>query len=139
MGFMLDIYVLTLEPTITLPKIITCSLSCKKRKICDISMGEYVFASDVGSVAVCLPITNYIYFISPLYWVPGNITIMLSPGYMKLSSSFKITVIEPLEYCGFICHSRNKFSCATTVKSNLDYLKLKVIKTTQVLVSKHTR
>ena len=55
---------------------------------------------------------------------------------MKIFSGFKSTFIEPLEYCDFIEHSKNKFYCANTAKNYLDYLKLKVIKPTQVLGSK---
>ena len=42
----------------------------------------------------------------------------LSPGYMKLLSGFKSTLVEKLEYCDFTDHLRKKFSCATIVKKS---------------------
>ena len=58
---------------------------------------------------------------------------------MKLFSGFKSTLIEPLEYFDFIEHSRKKFSCATTVNINMDYLNLNVKRPTKVLGSKPKR
>ena len=58
---------------------------------------------------------------------------------MKLFSGFKRTLIEILECCDFIDHPRKKLSCDTTVKNNMEYLKLNVIRPNNVLGSKHKR
>ena len=52
---------------------------------------------------------------------------------MKISSGFKGIPVKPLAYCGFIDHFIKKLSSVMKVKNNLAYLKLKVIKLTQVL------
>ena len=99
-------------------------------------MGEYSFALGIVDFSVQFPGTNDIYVISPMYWVPNDTTNISSPGAMKSLSGFKSTLIEPLEYFDFIKHSRKKFSYATTVNDNMDYLKLIVIIPTKFLVSK---
>ena len=102
-------------------------------------MGVEAFVSGDGYVCVRLSVTNYIYFISNVCWVPNNKNNTFSPVYLKLFFVFKRTLVEPLQYCDFIDHSIKKSSYDTTVKNNMDYLKLKLIKTTQVLVSKPKR
>ena len=52
---------------------------------------------------------------------------------MKIFYGFKNTLVEPLEYGGFIDHSIKKLSCDTTVEDNMDYLKLNLIIPTNVL------
>ena len=49
-------------------------------------------------------------------WVPNDTTNNMSPGYMKLFSGLNKTLVEPLEYCDFIGHSRDIFCCATIFK-----------------------
>ena len=65
--------------------------------------------------------------------------IHFSPGNMQVFSVFKSTLVGLLYYCDLIYHSRNKFSCSTTVKNDMDYFKLNVIKPTKVLGSKPKR
>ena len=81
----------------------------------------------VGAVSVRLPGTNDIYVINPVYLAPKETPNTLSSGDMKFFYVFNITHVNPLEYCDFIYHYRNNFSCATTIKC-LDDLKLKLIK-----------
>ena len=52
---------------------------------------------------------------------------------MVLLSNLKRYLVETLYYCDFIDYYVEKFSCDTTVKNSLDYLKLKVMKYTQLL------
>ena len=74
-----------------------------------------------------------------MYWFSNNTSNNFSPVDMKLFSVFKSTLVGLLYYCDLIYHSRNKFSCSTTVKNNMDYFKLNVIKPTKVLGSKPKR
>ena len=55
---------------------------------------------------------------------------------MKLFSVFKSTLVEPLEYFDFIDRAIKKLSCDTTVKNNLYYLKLNLIRTAKIVRSK---
>ena len=102
-------------------------------------MGEYLFASGIRSNDVHFPGTNYIYVFLPVYWVPDDTTNTLSPGAMQLLYVFKSTVIETISYFDLTFHSRKKFSCVIIVKNNMDYLKLNVIRPTDVLGSKTKR
>ena len=124
---------LTLEPILTLSKMSTCLLFTKQRDICDLIMGEQAFALGVGDFSIRFPGTNDIYVISHVYWVPNDTANNISSEAMKLFSGFRINLIEPLEYFDFIDYSRSKFSCATTVNNNMNYLKLNVIRPTKVL------
>ena len=94
MIFMLEGSLLALDPMITLPNMGTCSLSYKKDKIPrDPAKGEEAFALGVGSIYVRFPGTNYIYVISPIYWVPNNTSNTFFSQAMKLSTGFNSDII----------------------------------------------
>ena len=74
-----------------------------------------------------------------MYWFPNGTANNFPPGAMQLFSGFKSTLIEPLDYFDFVDLSREKFSYATTVNNNMEYLNINVIRPTQVLGSKPKR
>ena len=93
-------------------------------------MVEEIFSSGLRAVCFHFQCTKYIYVIATLYWVPNYTTNTLFPVDMKIFYGFNSTSVEILEYYYFIDHYIKELSCATTIKNNLDYLKLKVIKPT---------
>ena len=102
-------------------------------------MGEGHCSLGVGDVSVRFLGINDIFVVATMYWITNYTSSTMHPVYMKSLSRFKITLVYPLAYFYFIEHSRNKFSCDTTVKNNLYNLKLKVLKPTQVLGYKTNR
>ena len=70
-----------------------------------------------------------------VYWVLNDTSNNMSPGSMIIFHGLNSTLIKTVEYHDFIDHPSKKFSYDTTTKNNLDYLKIKLIRTTQFLGS----